>query len=169
MSWFAFLQDYEVQLDGERNKELALRTDYQKKLVKAVSLDALKKQREQIQQYVIQLEKQLPSKAEMAALLSDINQSGLGRSLQFELFRPGQVVAKDYYAELPISIRVTGKYHDIGAFASDVAHLSRIVTLNNMTITPGTRDGLIMDATARTFRYLDAEEIQAQKKAGGAK
>ncbi|PTT43275.1 pilus assembly protein PilO [Acidovorax sp. HMWF018] len=169
VSWFAFLQDYEVQLDGERNKELALRTDYQKKLVKAVSLDALKKQREQIQQYVIQLEKQLPSKAEMAALLSDINQSGLGRSLQFELFRPGQVVAKDYYAELPISIRVTGKYHDIGAFASDVAHLSRIVTLNNMTITPGTRDGLIMDATARTFRYLDAEEIQAQKKAGGAK
>ena len=140
VSWFAFLQDYEVQLDGERNKELALRTDYQKKLVKAVSLDALKKQREQIQQYVIQLEKQLPSKAEMAALLSDINQSGLGRSLQFELFRPGQVVAKDYYAELPISIRVTGKYHDIGAFASDVAHLSRIVTLNNMTITPGTRD-----------------------------
>ena len=108
VSWFAFLQDYEVQLNEERNKELALRTDYQKKLVKAVSLDALKKQREQIQQYVIQLEKQLPSKAEMAALLSDINQSGLGRSLQFELFRPGQVVAKDYYAELPISIRVTG-------------------------------------------------------------
>jgi type IV pilus assembly protein PilO len=169
VSWFAFLQDYEVQLDGERNKELALRTDYQKKLVKAVSLDALKKQREQIQQYVTQLEKQLPSKAEMAALLSDINQSGLGRSLQFELFRPGQVVAKDYYAELPIAIRVTGKYHDIGAFASDIAHLSRIVTLNNMSITPGARDMLTMDATARTFRYLDPEEIQAQKKAGGAK
>lgn len=169
VSWYAFLQDYEVQLDGERNKELALRADYQKKLVKAVSLDALKKQREQIQQYVIQLEKQLPSKAEMAALLSDINQSGLGRSLQFDLFRPGQVVARDYYAELPISIRVTGKYHDIGAFASDIAHLSRIVTLNNMTITPGPRDALVMDATARTFRYLDPEEIQAQKKAGGSK
>ena len=89
IAWFAFLQDYEVQLDEERNKEVALRADYQKKLVKAVSLDALKKQREQIQQYVIQLEKQLPSKAEMAALLSDINQSGLGRSLQFDLFRPG--------------------------------------------------------------------------------
>jgi type IV pilus assembly protein PilO len=169
VSWFAFLKDYEVELEGERNKEVALRADYQKKLVKAVSLDALKKQREQIQQYVIQLEKQLPSKAEMAALLSDINQAGLGRSLQFELFRPGQVVAKDYYAELPISIRVTGKYHDIGAFASDIAHLSRIVTLNNMAITPGARDNLIMDATARTFRYLDPEEIQAQKKAGGAK
>lgn len=169
VSWFAFLKDYEAELEGERAKEIALREDYQKKLVKAVSLDALKKQREQIQQYVIQLEKQLPSKAEMAALLSDINQAGLGRSLQFELFKPGQVVARDYYAELPISIRVTGKYHDIGAFASDVAHLSRIVTLNNISIAPGVRDGLIMDATARTFRYLDPEEIQAQKKAGGIK
>lgn len=169
VAWFAFLKDYEVELDGERSKEVELRADYQKKLVKAVSLEALKKQREQIQQYVIQLEKQLPSKAEMAALLSDINQAGLGRSLQFELFKPGQVVAKDYYAELPISIRVTGSYHDIGAFASDVAHLSRIVTLNNMAITPGVRDTLTMDATARTFRYLDPEEVQAQKKAGGAK
>ncbi|GDY36004.1 type 4a pilus biogenesis protein PilO [Acidovorax sp. NB1] len=169
VAWFAFLKEYEIELEGERSKEIALRDDYQKKLIKAVSLDALKKQREQIQQYVIQLEKQLPSKAEMAALLSDINQAGLGRSLQFELFKPGQIVAKDYYAELPISIRVTGKYHDIGAFASDIAHLSRIVTLNSISITPGTRDGLVMDATARTFRYLDPEEIQAQKRAGGAK
>lgn len=169
IAWFAFLQDFEVELDAERGKEVALRADFQKKLVKAVSLDALKKQREQIQQYVIQLEKQLPSKAEMAALLSDINQAGLGRSLQFELFKPGQVVARDYYAELPISIRVTGRYHDIGAFASDIAHLSRIVTLNNMSISPGARDALIMDATARTFRYLDPEEVQAQKKAGGIK
>ncbi|MBY0411104.1 MAG: type 4a pilus biogenesis protein PilO [Burkholderiaceae bacterium] len=168
-SWFTFLQDYQNQLDEDRNKEIALRIDYQKKLIKAVSLDELKKQREQIQQYVIQLEKQLPSKAEMAALLSDINQSGLGRSLQFDLFRPGQVVIKDYYAELPIAIRVTGKYHDIGAFASDIAHLSRIVTLNNITILPGAREGLTMDATARTFRYLDTEEIQAQKVAGAAK
>mgnify|MGYP003600715077 CR=1 FL=1 len=169
VAWFALLKDYELELETERGKEIALRGDYQKKLVKAVSLDALKKQREQIQLYVIQLEKQLPSKAEMAALLSDINQAGLGRSLQFELFKPGQVVARDYYAELPISIRVTGRYHDIGAFASDIAHLSRIVTLNNISIAPGQRDGLIMDATARTFRYLDPEEIQAQKKAGSAK
>lgn len=168
-SWFAFLQDYEVQLESERNTELTLRTDYQQKLVKAVSLDALKKQREKIQQYVTQLEKQLPSKAEMAALLSDINQAGLGRSLQFELFRPGQVVVRDYYAELPISIRVTGKFHDIGAFASDIAHLSRIVTLNDVSIIPGPRDALTMDATARTFRYLDPDEIQAQRKAEGNK
>lgn len=166
--WFVKLTDYEEELTTERNTEQTLREDYQKKLVKAVSLDALKKQREQIQQYVIQLEKQLPSKAEMSALLSDINQAGLGRSLQFELFRPGQVVVKDYYAELPISIRVVGKYHDIGAFASDVANLSRIVTLNNLSIVPSSKEttgNLTMEATARTFRYLDPEEIQAQRAA----
>ena len=167
--WFAWLSGSQDVLQGEQDKEIKLREDYKTKLSKAVNLDVLKKQREQVQQYVTQLEKQLPSKAEMAALLSDINQAGLGRSLQFELFKPGQIVVKDYYAELPISIRVTGKYHDIGAFASDIAHLSRIVTLNNIAIAPGARDGLVMDATARTFRYLDAEEIQAQKKAGGAK
>ena len=116
-------------------------------------------------QYVTQLEKQLPSKAEMDALLSDINQAGLGRSLQFELFRPGQIAVKDYYAELPITLRVTGKYHDIGAFASDIANLSRIVTLNNLTITPKADDSLTMDATAKTFRYLDPNEVAAQRKA----
>ena len=167
-AWFAFLSDYETELETERANEVTLRADYEKKLLKAVSLDLLKKQREQIQQYVIQLEKQLPSKAEMAALLSDINQAGLGRSLQFELFRPGQIVVRDYYAELPISVRVTGKYHDISAFASDVAHLSRIVTLNNLSLTPVSKDAngiLALDTTARTFRYLDPEEIQAQRKA----
>ena len=112
-----------------------------------------------------QLEKQLPSKAEMDALLSDINQAGIGRSLQFDLFRPGQVVVREYYAELPISVRVTGRYHDIGSFASDISNLSRIVTLNNMTIAPGRDGALGMDAVAKTFRYLDAEEISAQRKA----
>lgn len=167
--WFVKLTDYEVELQGEQLKEVGLRDDFQKKLQKAVSLEGLKKQREQIQLYVIQLEKQLPSKAEMAALLSDINQAGLGRSLQFDLFKPGQIVVKDYYAELPISIRVSGRYHDMGAFASDVAHLSRIVTLNDISISPASGNTLVMNATARTFRYLDAEEILAQKKAGGAK
>lgn len=168
--WFAKISDYEVELQAEVAKEQALRTDYQEKLVKAVSLDALKRQREQVQQYVIQLEKQLPSKAEMAALLSDINQAGLGRSLQFDLFRPGQIVVREYYAELPIAVRVTGKYHDMGAFASDIAHLSRIVTLNNISIAPTAKDSstLTMDATARTFRYLDPDEIQAQKQTAGA-
>lgn len=169
--WYVKLTDYQAELEAERAKELSLREDYKKKLQKAVSLDLLKKQREQVQQYVLQMEKQLPSKAEMSALLSDINQAGLGRSLQFDLFKPGQVVVREYYAELPISIRVTGRYHDMGAFASDVAHLSRIVTLNDVAISVPTKDkdkfagSLIMDATARTFRYLDNEEVQAQRAA----
>ncbi len=169
--WFVFLKDYEAELDAERATEVTLREDYSRKMIKAVSLDGLKKQREQVQQYVTQLEKQLPSKAEMAALLSDINQAGLGRSLQFEAFRPGAMVAKEYYAELPITLKVTGRYHDIGAFASDIAFLSRIVTLNNLSITPGGKDTdvLSMDATARTFRYLDADEVKAQRDAAKGK
>ena len=169
--WYVKLTDYQAELEAERAKELTLREDYKKKLQKAVSLDLLKKQREQVQQYVLQMEKQLPSKAEMSALLSDINQAGLGRSLQFELFKPGQVVVREYYAELPISIRVTGRYLDMGAFASDVAHLSRIVTLNDVAISVPAKDkekfagSLVLDATARTFRYLDNEEVQAQRAA----
>ena len=133
----------------------------------------MRKQKLQVEEYVTQLEKQLPGKAEMDALLSDINQAGIGRGLQFELFRPGEVAVKDYYAELPISIRVTGRYHDIGAFAADIANLSRIVTLHNLPITGVQREGggnLAMDAMARTYRYLDANEVAAQKKpAAGAK
>ena len=163
--WFVWLESADAELEAERAREVQLRNDYQFKLKKAVNLEPLKKQREQVLYYVNQLEKQLPSKAEMDALLSDINQAGLGRSLQFELFRPGQVVVRDYYAELPIAVRVSGRYHDMGSFASDIAHLSRIVTLNNLALVP-LRDGtLTMDATARTFRYLDAEEVAAQRKA----
>ena len=163
--WYVWLQDSDIELHAERAKEVQLRDDYKKKLTQAVNLDALKKQREQVQQYVTQLEKQLPSTAEMDALLSDINQAGLGRSLQFDLFRPGSVSVKEYYAELPIALRVTGRFHDIGSFTSDIAHLSRIVTLNNLTILPA-RDGVLsMDTTAKTFRYLDPEEIAAQRKA----
>lgn len=169
--WFVVLKDYEAELDAERATEVTLREDYSRKMVKAVSLEGLTKQREQVQQYVTQLEKQLPSKAEMAALLSDINQAGLGRSLQFEVFRPGAMVTKEYYAELPITLKVTGRYHDIGAFASDIAFLSRIVTLNNLSIAPGGKDTdvLSMDATARTFRYLDADEVKAQRDAAKGK
>lgn len=169
--WFVWLDSSDAQLESERAKEVTLRDDYKKKLVQAVNLDALKKQREQVQQYVTQLEKQLPSKAEMDALLSDINQAGLGRSLRFELFRPGSVSAKEYYAELPIALRVSGRYHDVGSFASDIANLSRIVTLNNLSIVPA-RDGTMqMEATAKTFRYLDSDEVAAQRKAtpAGAK
>ena len=170
--WFVWLSAADEELTAEKAKEVQLRQDYTGKLTQAVNLEALRKQREQVQQYVTQLEKQLPSKAEMDALLSDINQAGLGRSLQFELFRPGQVIVKDYYAELPIAVRVTGQYHDMGAFAADIANLSRIVTLNNIAITPAKDGNLVMDATAKTFRYLDSEEIALQRKnasANGAK
>ena len=167
--WFVWLKGVDEELEGERTKEVTLRNDYRGKLQKAVSLEELKKQRAQVQQYVNLLEKQLPSKAEMDALLSDINQAGLGRSLQFELFRPGQLVVKDYYAELPIALKVTGRYHDIGAFSSDIAHLSRIVTLNNLSVAPSTdkdkSGSLVLEATAKTFRYLDPEEIAAQRSA----
>lgn len=168
--WFVWLSGVNEELEQEQKKEVSLREDYKKKLAQAVNLEALKKQREQVQQYVTQLEKQLPSKAEMDALLSDVNQAGLGRSLSFELFRPGQVSVKEYYAELPIALKVTGRFHDVGSFTSDVANLSRIVTLNNLTVTPG-KDGILqMEATAKTFRYLDGDEVAAQRKAGaGAK
>ena len=168
--WFVWLTNSNDELESERAKEVTLKADYSKKVAQAANLELLKKQREQVQQYVTLLEKQLPSKAEMDALLSDINQAGLGRSLQFELFRPGQVSVKDYYAELPIAVRVTGRYHDMGAFVADVAALSRIVTLNNITVTPQKdKDTLTMDTTARTFRYLDDDERAAQKRAAAPK
>lgn len=166
--WFVWLSGVNEELGQEQQKEVSLREDYKKKLAQAVNLEALKKQREQVQQYVTQLEKQLPSKAEMDALLSDVNQAGLGRSLSFELFRPGQISVKEYYAELPIALKVTGRFHDVGSFTSDVANLSRIVTLNNLTVTPG-KDGILqMEATAKTFRYLDSEEVASQRKATAA-
>lgn len=165
--WWFFLQSFEEELTTSQAQELKLKEDYKTRLRKAVNLDALRKQREQVLQYVTQLEKQLPSKAEMAALLSDINQAGIGRSLQFDLFKPGQTVVKDYYAELPITLKVNGKYHDIGFFAADVANLSRIVTLNNIALAPANKDSatLALNATARTFRYLDPQEIQEQQAA----
>jgi type IV pilus assembly protein PilO len=163
LGWFLLLTDAHDALDVERAKEPVLKQDYRAKLGQAVNLAELRKQKLQVEEYVTQLEKQLPGKAEMDALLSDINQAGLGRGLQFELFRPGQVLVKDYYAELPITIRVSGRYHDIGAFAGDIANLSRIVTLHNLVITNSTRDAaggaLAMDAIARTYRYLDANEL----------
>lgn len=167
--WFGWLNSYDEELAQSQAKEVKLREEYKTKLTKAVNLDVLKKQREQVQQYVTQLEKQLPSKAEMDALLSDINQAGIGRSLQFDLFRPGQLTVRDYYAELPITIKVVGRYHDIAAFAADIAALSRIVTLNNLSISPRQDGALILDSTAKTFRYLDPDEIAAQRKATGPK
>jgi len=173
--WFVILSSAADDLQRERDLEPVRKAEYRNKLGQAVNLNELRKQKLQVQEYVTQLEKQLPGKAEMDALLSDINQAGLGRGLQFDLFRPGQVEVKDYYAELPIAIRVTGRYHDIGAFAADVANLSRIVTLQDLAISQlkrGDNSGsgeLVMEATARTYRYLDAAEVADQKRAAAAK
>ena len=171
VGWFLLLSTANDELDAERGKEPNLKSDYRSKLAQAVNLGELRKQKLQVEEYVTQLEKQLPGKAEMDALLSDINTAGLGRGLQFELFRPGQVVVKDYYAELPIAIKVAGRYHDIGAFAADVANLSRIVTLHNMNISSGKDAGAVlsMEATARTYRYLDASELEQIRKAAAEK
>ncbi|MET0382833.1 MAG: type 4a pilus biogenesis protein PilO [Burkholderiaceae bacterium] len=177
IGWFVWLSDQSNDLQAARDKEPSLKSEYRGKLAQAINLDALKAQKLEVQGYVTQLEKQLPGKAEMDALLTDINQSGVGRGLVIDQFVPGQTETKDYYAELPIAIRVTGRFHDIGAFAADIAALSRIVTLHNLNISPGdskTPGLLSMDATARTYRYLDPSEVVAARKsapdaAGGKK
>jgi type IV pilus assembly protein PilO len=165
LGWFLLWSKQVEELERLRQAESQLKEQYKSKLQQAINLEELRKQKEQVSQYVLTLEKQLPSKAEMDALLSDINQAGVGRGLQFELFRPGQTNLKEYYAELPIAVKVSGRYHDLGAFTSDIANLPRIVTLNNLVIQTG-KDGMLsLDATAKTFRYLDEDELAAQRKA----
>ncbi len=165
LGWFLLWSKQVEELERLRQAESQLKDQYRSKLQQAINLEELRKQKEQVSQYVLTLEKQLPSKAEMDALLSDINQAGIGRGLQFELFRPGQTNLKEYYAELPIAVKVSGRYHDLGAFTSDIANLPRIVTLNNLQIQTGKDGTLSLDATAKTFRYLDEEELAAQRKA----
>ena len=183
LGWVLVLSGASDALDAARGREPTLKSDYRAKLAQAVNLSELRRQKQQVQEYVTQLEKQLPGKAEMDALLSDINQAGIGRGLQFELLRPGAVEVKDYYAELPIALRVTGRYHDLGAFAADVANLSRIVTLHNLAIVASGKEAahatavalpagmLVLDATARTYRYLSPQELadNAKAKAAAAK
>ena len=166
IGWFMWLSDQANDLQASRDKEPTLKAEYRNKLAQAINLDALKKQKEEVQTYVTQLEKQLPGKADMDALLTDINQAGIGRGLVIDQFIPGQTETKEYYAELPIAIRVSGRFHDIGAFAADIAALSRIVTLHNLSINPATGGGgtLSMDATARTYRYLDPTEVVEARK-----
>ena len=168
LGYFGYWSGQFEQEDALAQTEVKLRDEYKLKMAQAINLDALQAQKLQVDQYVDRLQKQLPNKAEMAALLSDINQAGLGRGLQFDLFRPGPVVVRDYYAEQPIDIKVSGSYHDVGAFAADMANLPRIVTLNNMTLTAGKDGVLMLDAVAKTFRYLDPEEATAQRKARAA-
>lgn len=172
--WFLVLADAQAALDAEAAKEPNLRQDYKTKLVQAVNLPELRKQKSQVEEYVNQLEKQLPGRAEMDALLSDINSAAVGRGLQFEFFGPSPEVVKDYYAEKPISIRVSGRYHDIGAFVADIANLSRIVTLSDLNVSVlATRDAALsgtlnMEAKARTYRYLDSAEVAEQRKSKAA-
>lgn len=162
LGWFLYLKTVDSDLVAAVAQEDQLKQTYLDKYAQAVNLDALEEQRKRVQRYVTQLEKQLPSKAEMDALLSDINQAGLGRGLQFDLFKPGSIVAKQYYAELPIDVKVTGRYHDIGQFAADIASLSRIVTLNNINLSPEKDGSLGLTTTVKTFRYLDPDEVQSK-------
>ena len=166
--WFDWQHQIE-QIRAEEQKEEKLRATFIDKKKLAIDLPLYKKRLDDIEQQFGTLLKQLPGKSEMDALLIDINQAGLGRGLQFELFRPASgETRRDFYAELPITIRVTGSYHDIGAFASDIGKLSRIVTLNDIALTTA-KDGLVMDATAKTFRYLDEAELAAQRKSAKPK
>jgi type IV pilus assembly protein PilO len=167
--WFVWQHQIQ-ELDSSKKKEVELRTTFLDKKKKAINLDAYRKQLADIEQSFGALLKQLPNKSEMDALLTDINQAGLGRGLQFELFRPAsQEAMSDFYAELPITLKVSGNYHDMGAFASDVAQLPRIVTLNDLAISAGKDGSLTMDAVAKTYRYLDEDELAQQKKAAREK
>ena len=158
-------QDQVDAIDTSKQKELTLRDTFLDKKKQAVDLDAYRKQLDDIEKSFGTLLKQLPSKSEMEALLTDINQAGLGRGLQFELFRPAaNETISEFYAELPITIRVTGNYHDMGTFASDISSLSRIVLLNDIAMTQSPAGVLSMDAVAKTYRYLDEDEIAKQKK-----
>jgi len=165
----SYVLDWKNQLqaiDTAEKKELTLRDTFLDKKKQAIDLDAYRKQLDDVEKAFGTLLKQLPGKSEMEALLTDINQAGLGRGLQFELFKPAsQEKFTEFYAERPINIRVTGGYHDMGAFASDIAKLSRIVLLQDISLAPNKDGGLTMDAVAKTYRYLDEEEIAQQKKA----
>jgi type IV pilus assembly protein PilO len=163
--WFLWSPALEA-LDQSKAKEEELRQVFLTKKSQAVKIEAYKEQMVEIEKTFGALLKQLPDKSEMDGLLSDINQAGLGRGLEFDLFKPGQEVVAEFYAEMPIQIRVQGDYQDLGAFATDVSKLPRIVTLNNITIQPGGKGGrLVMDAIAKTYRYLDSSELAAKSAA----
>ncbi len=168
----AYFLDWQGQLEeleAGRQQETKLKQEYVDKKQQAVNLDLLRAQLREIETSFGTLLKQLPNKSQMEALLVDINQAGLGRGLSFELFRPAQSeTTRDFYAELPIAIKLTGNYHDMGAFASDIGQLPRIVTLNDIALNVGKDGTLTMDTTAKTFRYLDDEELAAQRKAAKA-
>jgi len=153
------------QLDAGAALEIKLKEQYKSKKQQSVNLDLYRQQLREIDSSFGALLKQLPNRSQMDALLVDINQAGLGRGLQFELFKPAARESKlEFYAELPIQLKIIGTYHDIGAFASDIGALSRIVTLNDISLSAGKQGALVMDATAKTFRYLDEEEVASQQR-----
>lgn len=169
--WWFYWGEQLDSLTREQETEGQLREEYVSKKTQAVNLDLYLARLNDIDRSFGALLKQLPNKSEVEALLVEINQAGMGRGLQFDLFKPGPEQIKDFYAELPITVRLTGTYHDFGAFASDIGKLSRIVTLNNIIIATNqqSKEGaLIMDATTKTFRYLDEEELAAKRKAAAA-
>jgi type IV pilus assembly protein PilO len=166
--WFLW-SDQIAEIDQAKAKEEELRKVFLTKKAQAIKIDAYRQQMVDIEKTFGALLKQLPDKSQMDGLLTDINQAGLGRGLEFELFKPGQETPADFYAEMPIQIKIKGTYHDIGAFATDISKLSRIVTLNDLQIAPLARDSkdstLTMDAVAKTYRYLDSSEVAAKKAA----
>lgn len=168
--WWFIWDDQLSELAKKKQDEENLKQQFIDKKRQAVNLDLYVQQLAEIDRSFGALLKQLPNKSEIESLLIEVNQAGLGRGLQFELFKPGQEQIKDFYAELPITIKINGSFHDFGAFAADIAKLPRIVTLNNISISP-LKDGVLsLEAVTKTFRYLDAEEIAKQKKlAQGAK
>ena len=169
-----YFGDWQGQLEQQEQLEQTegkLKEEYKTKKAQAINLDLYQQQVREIESSFGALLKQLPNRSQMDALLVDINQAGLGRGLQFDLFRPAaSETQRDFYAELPIQIKITGAYHDMGQFAADISQLSRIVTLNDIAL-GASKDVLSMDATAKTFRYLDEEEVAAQRRAskGAAK
>lgn len=168
-AWFGWQGQLE-ELDGKRQEEVRLKDDWLNKKKQAVNLDEHRNQLAEIERSFGALLRQLPNAAEMESLLVDINQAGLGRGLQFELFKPGSEIVRDFYAELPITVKITGSYHDFGAFAGDVAKLPRIVTLNDIDVAPARNgEALTLTTTAKTFRYLDEAELAARKRAEQAK
>jgi type IV pilus assembly protein PilO len=170
VGWWFLWSDQLAELETKTKEEETLKQQFIDKKRQAISLDLYTQQLAEIDRSFGALLKQLPNKSEIEALLIEVNQAGLGRGLQFELFRPGQEILKDFYAELPIAVKINGGYHDFGTFAADIAKLPRIVTLNNISISAGKDGGLTLDATTKTFRYLDDDEIARQKKtAQGAK
>lgn len=170
LAYFLDWQGQLQELEAGKQQEAQLKQDYVNKKRQAVNIELYRQQLREIDSSFGALLKQLPNRSQMEALIVDINQAGLGRGLQFELFKPApQETVKEFYAELPITVKVTGQYHDMGAFASDVSQLSRIVTLNNLVLAVDKDGGLKLDAIAKTFRYLDDEELAAQRKPANAK